>query len=173
MTLNFGSCSRCRPDVDLAVISLELARDAYPEMDFRPTLEWLEARAKELSGSVARARTESETLRLLGENLAEERGIFGDNDCFEKPDSSYLNRVIETGRGLPITLSILYMAVAQRVGIDLRGVSAPMHFLTRYEAVDGTLFVDPLGAAASSHSANARNGCAKSPVSASRISEPR
>ena len=59
------------------------------------------------------------------------------------PKAAFLNRVVETGRGLPITLSILYMAVADRVGIDLRGVSAPRHFLTRFESVDGSLFVDP------------------------------
>src|SRR6202162_1751982 len=132
-----------RGDVDLTVVALELARDAYPGLDFRPVLDWVDDCAGQLSGSIARARCESESLRLLAECLAERHGIFGDDDCYEQPDSSYLHRVIETGRGLPITLSILYMAVADRVGIDLRGVSAPRHFLTRYESVGGTLFVDP------------------------------
>ncbi len=132
-----------RADVDLTLVALELARDAQPGLDFRPTLEWLDARGRELSGAVARSRTEDETLRLLVECLSERHGIFGDADCYERAESSFLNRVIETGRGLPITLSILYIAVAQRVGIDLRGVSAPKHFLTRYESIEGTLFVDP------------------------------
>jgi regulator of sirC expression with transglutaminase-like and TPR domain len=132
-----------RADVDLTLVSLELARDAQPGLDFRPTLEWLDARRRELSGAVARSRTEDEALRLLVECLSERHGIFGDAACYDRADSSFLNRVIETGRGLPITLSILYMAVADRVGIDLRGVSAPKHFLTRYESIEGTLFVDP------------------------------
>jgi regulator of sirC expression with transglutaminase-like and TPR domain len=132
-----------RADVDLALVSLELARDTQPGLDFRPTLEWLDARGQELSGAIARARTECDALALLVECLAERHGIFGNADCYERADSSFLNRAIETGRGLPITLSILYMAVADRVGIDLRGVSAPRHFLTRYESVGGTLFVDP------------------------------
>jgi regulator of sirC expression with transglutaminase-like and TPR domain len=131
-----------RGDVDLTVVALELARDAYPGLDFRPVLDWLDDCAGQLSGAIARARCESESLRLLSECLAERRGIFGDDDCYECPDSSYLHRVIETGRGLPITLSLLYMAVADRVGIDLRGVSAPKHFLTRYESEAGTLFLD-------------------------------
>src|ERR1700693_2164753 len=131
-----------RGDVDLTVVALELARDAYPGLDFRPVLDWVDDCAGQLSGSIARARCESESLRLLAECLAERHGIFGDDDCYEQPDSSYLHRVIETGRGLPITLSVLYMAVADRVGIDLRGVSAPKHFLTRYESVGGTLFLD-------------------------------
>ncbi len=132
-----------RSDVDLTLVSLELARDAYPGLDFGATQQWIDERARELSGCVARAASEPEALRLLGECFADRHGVFGDQECYERADSSYLNRVIETGRGLPITLSVLYMAVAQRVGLDLRGVSAPKHFLTRYESVEGTLFVDP------------------------------
>jgi regulator of sirC expression with transglutaminase-like and TPR domain len=132
-----------RADLDLTLVSLELARDAQPGLDFRPTLEWVDARGRELAGAVARSRTEIDALRLLTECLSERHGIYGDEACYERAESSFLNRVIETGRGLPITLSILYMAVAERVGIDLRGVSAPRHFLTRYESVDGTLFIDP------------------------------
>jgi regulator of sirC expression with transglutaminase-like and TPR domain len=132
-----------RADVDLTLIALELARDAQPGLDFRPTLEWLDARGRELSGAVARSRDDGEALRLLAECLSERHAIYGEEACYDRAESSFLNRVIETGRGLPITLSILYMAVAERVGIDLRGVSAPRHFLTRYESIDGTLFVDP------------------------------
>ncbi len=132
-----------RADVDLTLVALELARDAQPGLDFRPTLEWLDARGRELAGAVARSRTDADAVRLLIQCLAERHGIHGDEACYEQAESSFLNRVIETGRGLPITLSILYMAVAERVGIDLRGVSAPRHFLTRYESVDGTVFIDP------------------------------
>jgi regulator of sirC expression with transglutaminase-like and TPR domain len=132
-----------RADVDLTLVALELARDAQPGLDFRPTLEWLDARGRELAGAVARSRSDADAVRLLIECLAERHGIYGDDACYERADSSFLNRVIETGRGLPITLSILYIAVAERVGIDLRGVSTPRHFLTRYESVDGTIFIDP------------------------------
>jgi regulator of sirC expression with transglutaminase-like and TPR domain len=131
-----------RCDVDLTIVALELARDAYPGLDFRPVLERLDCCASELAGEIARSRGESDSLRRLAACLAERHGIYGDDECFERADSSYLHRAIETGRGLPITLSVLYMAVAQRVGIELRGVSAPKHFLTRYESVGGTLFID-------------------------------
>ncbi len=84
---------------------------------------------------------EHDALGLLAECLAGKHQILGDAGCYEKAESSFLNRVIETGRGLPITLSILYMAVAERIGIELRGVAK--YFLTRYESVEGTLFIDP------------------------------
>lgn len=131
-----------RADVDLTAAALELARDAHPRLDFRQTFDWLDDRVRELSGPVARAKTETEALQHLSHCLAEVHGIFGDRCCYERPDSSYLNRVIETRRGIPISLSVLYMAVAERLGLELKGVCAPMHFLTRYESLDGVLFID-------------------------------
>ena len=62
--------------------------------------------------------------------------MFGAAECYDRADSSFLHRVIETGRSLPITLATLYIAVAERVGIDLRGVSSPVHFLTRCESIE-------------------------------------
>ena len=131
-----------RSDVDLTIVALELARDASPDLDFHPTLDWIDARVGELAGVVARAKAERDALRELSNCIAETHGIFGEAECYDRSDSSYLNRVIETRRGIPICLSILYMAVADKIGIELQGVSTPMHFLTRYESVDGPLFVD-------------------------------
>jgi regulator of sirC expression with transglutaminase-like and TPR domain len=131
-----------RRDVDLTVVALELARDTYPGLDFRETLDWISARVEELAGAVARAKSDADVLRELSDCIAETHGIFGEPECYEQADSNYLNRVIETRRGIPICLSILYMAVADKLGIELEGVSTPMHFLTRYESVDGPLFVD-------------------------------
>lgn len=129
-------------DVDLTTAALELARDAYPGLDFRPTLDWIQDRADELAAPVSRAHSGPQVLWELGRCLAERHGLHGNESAYDRADSSYLHRVIETKRGIPISLSVLYMAVAQRVGIDLRGVAAPMHFLTRYDSVDGPLFVD-------------------------------
>lgn len=131
-----------RTDVDLTRVALEIARDAQPGLDFQPTLDWIDARAAELAGPVARARTERDALEEIGRCLAERHGIFGDPDSYERDESSFLNRVIETKRGIPISLGVLYMAVAERLKLELRGVAAPMHFLTRYDAVDGPLFLD-------------------------------
>lgn len=129
-------------DIDLTLAALEIARDAYPGLDFRVPLDWIAARAEELSGPVARARSEADALRELGRCLAKTHGLRGQSDAYENADASCLHRVIETGSGLPITLSILYMAVAQRVRIELCGVSAPRHFFMRYESAAGPLFID-------------------------------
>ena len=128
--------------VNLTVAALELARDGQPDLDFEPSLRWIRERVGELTRAIARARSESDTLAELVECLAAAHGLHGDDTCYGSADGSYLNRVIETTRGIPITLSVLYMGVARELGIELLGVGAPMHFLTRLDAPEGTLFLD-------------------------------
>jgi regulator of sirC expression with transglutaminase-like and TPR domain len=131
-----------RTDVDLLSAALELARDATPDLDEGPVRAWVEQRANELITPLARARTEEEAIREIGLCLSERHGVRGRDDSYEHPESSFLNSVIERRSGIPISLSVLYMAVAERAGWPLSGVSAPRHFLTRYEGQGGPLFVD-------------------------------
>jgi len=131
-----------RTDVNLTVAALELARDAYPHLRFEDTFDWIAARAEEIARPVARARCELKALAELRGCLASCHGIRGDRESYDLADCSYLHRVIELRRGIPISLSLLYMAVAAEVGITLHGVSAPGHFLTRYESVEGPVFLD-------------------------------
>lgn len=129
-------------DVDLIVLALELARDAQPQLDFNHTLEWISRRAEEVRSHLVRARNDRAMLRELSRCLSGTHGLHGDKEAYQRSESSYINRVIETGVGIPISLSLVYVAVAQRAGVELEGVAAPMHFLTRLESIEGPLFVD-------------------------------
>lgn len=139
----FQRLVRRESGIDLVVASLELARDGQPDLDFGPTLSRLRQCVSSLTRPVAMAGADISELNLLIAYLTDELNLHGDYDCYECPDSSYLNRVLETGRGIPITLSIVYMAVANELGIPLQGVAAPAHFLTRLETDHGALFIDP------------------------------
>lgn len=138
----FSRAIRREPEIDLPLAFLEIARDAQPGLSFDPTLEWIDRRAAELSSPLARSRNHRQMLRELGRCLAGTHGLHGSREAFEDPQSSYLNRVIATGVGIPISLSIVYVAVAERAGVDLAGVASPMHFLCRHESPEGPLFVD-------------------------------
>uniref|UniRef100_A0A7C2JZ91 Tetratricopeptide repeat protein n=1 Tax=Schlesneria paludicola TaxID=360056 RepID=A0A7C2JZ91_9PLAN len=131
-----------QPEVDLTLVALELARDAYPQLDFQHTLDWLTRRGRELTDIAIKAPTDRVLLRNIGRCLSGTHGLHGDREAFHRPESSYLHRVIETGVGIPISLSLVYIAAAQRAGIDMVGVASPMHFLVRYDGADGTYFVD-------------------------------
>lgn len=132
-------------DVDLALVSLEIARDANPNLRFEETLAWIADRAAELSSHAAGAWSDADALRALSTLLAEKYGLMGDGPAYELAESSYLPEVIARKRGIPISLSVLYMAVAKRAGIELRGVAAPQHFLVRFDGVEGPIFLDPFG----------------------------
>jgi regulator of sirC expression with transglutaminase-like and TPR domain len=132
-----------RSDVDLTDAALELARDAHPNLDFDTVRYWVSARADEIRPLAVRAASERESLELLAQVIADEYGIVGSAEAYQSAGGSFLNEVIEERRGIPISLSVLYMAVAEQLGIELAGVAAPMHFLTRVESTEGPLFLDP------------------------------
>jgi regulator of sirC expression with transglutaminase-like and TPR domain len=129
-------------DVDLEVAALELARDRCPSLDFGDTLKWFDARAQELAGPMARADNEQDMLESLAGCLSGSHGLTGSAEAFRSVEGSFLSDVIASGRGIPISLSLIYMAVARRLKIRLEGVAAPVHFLCRLDAPAGPLFVD-------------------------------
>lgn len=129
-------------EVDLAVAALELARDGDPRLDFSPTLAWIGSRGAELSGRVALARGDEAILRELTDCLWGRHQITGSPEAYDSAAGSYLNRVIENRTGIPIAVSVLYLAVAEKAGVALRGVCAPGHFLVRYETLHKPLFID-------------------------------
>ncbi|MDP1798591.1 MAG: transglutaminase-like domain-containing protein [Planctomycetaceae bacterium] len=138
----FSKLLRRQREVNLPVVALEIARDAYPQLDFAHSLCWIAKRGSELIAPASRCHSDRALLKEIGRSLAGTHGLHGDKEAFHRPEASYLHRVIETGVGIPISLSLVYSAVAEEAGIQLSGVAAPMHFLTRYDGAGGTFFVD-------------------------------
>ena len=83
----------------------------------------------------SRVKTDSFTARWsrLHEVLFDEEGFCGEVEHYYNPLNSYLPAVLQTRRGLPITLCLIYKAVAHRIGLDVTGVNAPGHFLVRLD----------------------------------------
>ncbi|NQV26624.1 MAG: tetratricopeptide repeat protein [Rhodopirellula sp.] len=131
-----------RKPCSLTMINLEIARDAYPDLDFADTLDWFDLRRQELAGHFRGMHSEQEQLEVLARLISMDHEVSGSEAAYSTADGSFLNRVIETGQGIPISLSLLYMEVANRLGLILSGVSSPMHFLTMAETVTGRIFLD-------------------------------
>lgn len=79
----------------------------------------------------------------LHEFLFDEMGFQGNADDYYNPANSYLPAVLETRRGLPITLSLLYKIVAERLGLRVWGIGLPGHFLVGVEMDDSPMLIDP------------------------------
>lgn len=103
-------------------------------------LDLLAARCRELTAGPASAR---EKCRALNRVLFHEYGFRANLEHFTDPANSFLDRVLSRRRGIPISLSIVYLLVAQRIGLQVEPVGAPTHFLVGCYEEDAPFFVDP------------------------------
>lgn len=133
---------RRETDVDLVTAALEIARDRQPDLQFGPVRELLQRAVSRLTHPVTQAGSDLEELKLLVRYMTEELGLHGEAAYLSDPASHYLHHVLETGRGIPISLSVLYLYVANELGIPLQPISTPARFLTRLQTDAGNLYVD-------------------------------
>lgn len=138
---HFARLLRGETGIDLARINLEIAADAYPGLEPGPWLGRIEALAHRVAARCASGSTWKSRLAQINWVLFIEEEFRGDRDTYDDPANSYLNEVIERRLGIPISLSVLYLGVAERLGLALRGVNFPAHFLLRH-AVE-PWFIDP------------------------------
>lgn len=82
-------------------------------------------------------------IRILGQYLAGEEGFQGNEERYYESDNSLIPRVLETRKGIPISLSILTIELAQRLGLPVRGIGLPGHFICGYEHSGRTCYFDP------------------------------
>lgn len=133
-----------KPDaeVSLARAALALARYRYPALEPDFYLAMLDDLARPLKDRVASARGPRGYLREINERLYRELGFHGNIQDYGDPRNSYLNEVLERRLGIPITLAVVYLEVAWRLGVSLVPVSFPGHFLVKWR-VPPEIVVDP------------------------------
>lgn len=129
-------------EIDLARVSLMIAAPEYPEVDISHYLERLDALASRVQDLAARENGPYRVLACINYVLFHCEGFKGNEDEYYDPQNSFLNRVIDRKKGIPITLSVLYMEVARRVGLAVKGVGFPGHFLCATTCDDQDIFVD-------------------------------
>ena len=132
-----------RPDdeIDLAAASLVVAEVEYPNLDVAHYVGVLDGWAESARNQPGPGPDPA--LAGLNGLLFDELGFRGNDENYYDPRNSFLNEVIDRRVGIPITLSIVYMEVGRRLGLNLDGVSFPGHFLLRYRTPDGDHVIDP------------------------------
>ncbi len=129
-------------DIDLVEGALLIAANEYPQLDVAACRRRLDDMAGELQARAAGSRDTDRLIRVLNHYLYDELGFAGNLSNFNDPRNSFLNDVLDRRLGIPITLSLLYMELGNRVGLDVRGLSFPGHFLVKVPAEDGDRVVD-------------------------------
>ena len=120
-----------------------IAKLAYPDISISHYGECLDHLAEEFRIKWFAAESPSgKAARQLSTFLFKDKGFSGNRTQYSDPDNSYMNRVIETRQGIPISLSALYVFVGKRLGLPLAGVAMPGHFLTKIEGETPAQFVD-------------------------------
>jgi regulator of sirC expression with transglutaminase-like and TPR domain len=139
---------RGEANVQLARIALEIARDAYPELEIDAYLLRLRLLAERTRARCRPHATLRDVIRQINRVLFEEEGLRGNHEDYYDPRNSYLNEVLDRRLGIPISLAVLYWTVAGELGLSMAGVSLPLHFMLRIEEEGQTRFVDPYHAGA-------------------------
>jgi regulator of sirC expression with transglutaminase-like and TPR domain len=127
---------------DLTRIALEVAADARPGLDADSYLERIAALAARVRERTTAGASALEVVRQVNWVLYVEEGFRGNQEDYYDPLNSYLDQVLDRKLGIPISLSVLYRAVAAGAGLTLSGVGLPGHFVLRIEDGGPERFVD-------------------------------
>jgi regulator of sirC expression with transglutaminase-like and TPR domain len=132
-----------REDFSLDHAALLIGAWDYPERDIEQYRDQLDSIARFAAPEVARAQGGIARARAISECLFERLGFCGNTDDYYDPRNSFLADVLDRRTGIPISLSVVYLEVARRVGVLAQGVNFPGHFLVRVAIEDAWLFLDP------------------------------
>lgn len=128
---------------DLAEAVLLLSLNEYPDMDIAQYLRRIDMLAARTRERLPASAGQLEKIAVFNRVLFEEEGFRGNAEEYYDPRNSYLNEVLERKCGIPISLSILYLTVGQRLGLALEGISFPGHFLVKLTTGSSVVVLDP------------------------------
>ena len=129
--------------ISLAEAALLIAAEEYPRLDIQAYLDKLDSFADLARDPAAEARDALDIISAINVTLYERLGFHGNRESNYDPRNSHLNEVIDRRTGIPITLAVVYIEVAGRIGFPVKGVGMPFHFIAKHEADGGDIFIDP------------------------------
>jgi regulator of sirC expression with transglutaminase-like and TPR domain len=134
-----------RPDaeLDLARLSLLVAREEYPQLPPEPYLARLDQLAEDVRDRLSDETAPPVVLEELLKVVFEKHRYQGNRDAYYDPRNSFLNDVLDRRKGIPLTLGIVLLEVGWRLGLPLEGVNFPHHFLVRYSGDVLQMLIDP------------------------------
>ncbi|MBM0740041.1 tetratricopeptide repeat protein [Phormidium sp. CLA17] len=134
-----------RPDqaINLERAALYIALEEYPDLDVDACIKALDEMAAAVKERLPAELYPLKILKTIQQYLYDDLGYSGNRTEYYDPRNSFLNDVIDRRTGIPITLSMVYLAIARRIGLPMVGINMPGHFLIRPIAEDMEIFVDP------------------------------
>ena len=140
----FASLVHSDSDFALLEAAACLAQDEYPELDVQQVLGEVDQLLARLKQRVPRDAGPLQKLRALHQFFYRDLGFAGNVNHYYDPDNSFVNVILHTRRGIPISLAVLWLELAQGLGLAARGVGFPGHFMVKVNLPEGQVVMDPL-----------------------------
>ena len=119
-----------------------IAQDEEPSLDVQAVLATCDALLVRLKRRLKREAEPIQQLTVLNQFFYQELGFSGNANNFYAPENSYLNEVFRTRRGIPISIAVIWLELAQGLGLQAEGVSFPGHFLVKVTLPEGLVVFD-------------------------------
>lgn len=120
-----------------------IAQDEYPELDLQRVLGDVDQLLARVKRRCAHTADPLQRLHLLNHFFFRDMGFGGNVNNYHDPDNSYLHVLLRTRRAIPITLAVLWLELAQGLGLNARGVNFPNHFMVKVNLPNGQVVIDP------------------------------
>jgi regulator of sirC expression with transglutaminase-like and TPR domain len=140
----FAALVQSDADFPLLEAATSLAQDEYPDLDVELVLEEVDLLFARLKRRIPADASLMQKLRTLNQFFFRDLNFAGNVNHYYDPDNSYVNVILRTRRAIPITLAVLWIELAQGLGLPARGVAFPGHFMLKVNLPEGQVVIDPL-----------------------------
>lgn len=140
----FGALVRSDGDFALFEAAVTLAQDEYPETDVQTVLGEVDQLLARVKRRLAADAPPIQRLRMLNRFFYDDLGFGGNLNNYYDPDNSFPSVLLRTRRGIPISLAVVWMELAQGLGLEVYGVGFPGHFLVKVMLPIGQAVIEPL-----------------------------
>lgn len=140
----FASLVQSDADFPLLEAAISLAQDDYPDLDVQQVLGEVDQLLARLKRRIPADAGPLQKLRALNQFFFRDLNFSGNVNHYYDPDNSYVSVILHTRRAIPISLAVLWLELAQGLGLPARGVGFPGHFMLKVNLPNGQVVIDPL-----------------------------
>jgi regulator of sirC expression with transglutaminase-like and TPR domain len=120
-----------------------IARYRYPELDITPYSQLLNLYARELKEKTSTVLDPMDIFQCIISFFIEEKQFLGNIEDYYNEENHYINKVLDTKRGIPISLSIIYLLICRKINLPVCGIGLPGHFILRFSFDQHHIYFDP------------------------------
>jgi len=140
----FASLVQSDADFALFEAAVSLAQDEYPELDIQSVLDDVDQLLARIKRRIPADAGPLQKLRILNQFFFQDLNFGGNVNDYYDPDNSFMHVLMRTRRGIPISLAVLWIELAQGLGLSVRGIGFPGHFMVKVNLPMGQAVIDPM-----------------------------